>query len=97
MCPYSDAAFPLRMKGYEVEVSTDWSTPAEKDSGVRWVEALRAALQPFSHGMYINGLSEPTGELMRAAYGANYARLAEIKKKYDPNNVLRLNPNIRPA
>ncbi|HEV2115850.1 MAG TPA: FAD-binding oxidoreductase [Terriglobales bacterium] len=95
--PYSDAAFPLRMKGYDVEVSTYWSAPAEKDSGVRWVEALRAALQPFSHGMYVNGLSEPTGELMRAAYGANYARLAEIKKKYDPDNVLRLNPNIMPA
>lgn len=71
--PYSDAAFPLRMKGYEVEVSTDWSTPAEKDSGVRWTKALGTALLPFSRGMYVNGLSEPTGELMRAAYGANYA------------------------
>ncbi|HKW26802.1 MAG TPA: FAD-binding oxidoreductase [Terriglobales bacterium] len=95
--PYSDAAFPLRMRGYEVEVSTDWSTPAEEDSGVRWAKALRAALQPFSHGMYVNGLSEPSDELMRAAYGANYDRLVEIKKKYDPANVLHLNPNIRPA
>jgi hypothetical protein len=35
-------------------------------------------------------------ELVRAAYGSNYARLAEIKKKYDPTNVLRLDQNIKP-
>jgi hypothetical protein len=34
---------------------------------------------------------------VRAAYGTNYGRLVEIKKKYDPNNVLRLNQNIKPS
>jgi hypothetical protein len=63
---------------------------------VRWAKGLRAALQPFSHGMYVNHLSEPSDELIRAAYGLN-GRLAEIKKKYDPTNVLGLNPNIKPA
>jgi hypothetical protein len=56
-----------------------------------------ATLQPFSHRIYVNSLSEPTEELIRAAYGPNYGRLAEIKKKYDPTNVLGLNPNIKPA
>jgi len=48
---------------------------------MQWVKSLRDDLQPFARG----------------AYGPNYAQLVEIKKKYDPNNVLRLNQNINPA
>ncbi len=95
--PLNNTAFPLREMGYEVEVTSDWTTPAEKASAVRWANDLRAALRPSSHRMYVNGLSEPTEELMREAYGPNYARLVELKKKYDPTNVLRLNPNITPG
>jgi hypothetical protein len=68
----------------------------ERTSVVQWVNALRDNLQPFSRGLNANKLSDTSGELVRAAYGPNYARLMEIKKKYDPTNVLRLNPNIRP-
>ena len=41
-------------------------------------------------------LSETSDDLVRAAYGSNYARLVGIKKKYDPANVLQLNQNIKP-
>jgi hypothetical protein len=92
----SDMAFPLRERGYEVGVSSYWSAPGEKISVVQWVNALRDNLQPFSHGLNANKLSDTSGELVRAAYRANYARLVEIKKKYDPTNALRLNPNIKP-
>jgi FAD/FMN-containing dehydrogenase len=78
-------------------VSCSWSAPNEKDSAVRWVKALREKLQPWSHGAYVNSLSETSDELVQAVYGSNYARLVEIKKKYDPTNVLRLNQNIKPT
>ena len=94
--PYSEMAFPLRQPGYDVLVTSSWSAPGEKATAVRWARALREKLQPFAHGVYVNGLSETSEELVRAAYGSNHARLVEIKKKYDPNNVLRLNQNIRP-
>ena len=58
---------------------------------------LRDKLQPLAQGVYANQLGETSEALVRAAYGANYGRLGRIKKKYDPNNVLRLNQNIRPA
>jgi hypothetical protein len=90
-------AFTLRQRGYDVLVSCSWRAPEEKDSAVRWVKALREKLQPFAHGAYVNSLSETSDELVRAAYGSNYARLVEIKKKYDPKNVLRLNQNIKVA
>jgi hypothetical protein len=54
-------------------------------------------LQPFAHGLYVNQLGETSEELVRSGYGPNYSRLAEIKKKYDPVNLLRLNQNIKPT
>ena len=91
----SDTAFALRQPGYEVDITGLWSAPEEKASAVRWVQALRDNLQPFARGVYVNQLGETSEELVRAAYGPNYARLVEIKKKYDPKNVLRLNQNIQ--
>jgi hypothetical protein len=82
--------------GYEVEVSSYWNTPEEKASAMKWANVLRDNLQPFSHGLYVNQLSDTSGDVVRTGFGSNYARLVEIKKKFDPTNVLRLNPNIKP-
>lgn len=93
----SDTAFALRQPGYELDITGVWSAPAEKAGAVRWVQATRDNLQPFAHGVYVNQLGETSEKLVRAAYGLNYRRLLEIKKKYDPQNVLRLNQNIKPG
>jgi FAD/FMN-containing dehydrogenase len=93
----SDTAFALRQPGYELDIMGRWNTPAEKASAVQWVKALQSKLQPLARGLYVNQLGETSDDLVRAGYGPNYARLAEIKKKYDPNNLLRLNQNITPA
>jgi FAD/FMN-containing dehydrogenase len=93
----TDMAFAMRQPGYEVDVSGSWSASEEKGSAVRWVNALRDRRQPLSHGLYVNALSDTSNQLVRAGYGPNYARLVEIKKKYDPTNVLRLNQNIKPG
>jgi hypothetical protein len=93
----SETAYPLRFPGYELDIMARWSDPAEKAGAVRWVKALRNKLQPLAHGVYTNQLGETNDELVRAAYGPNYSRLVEIKKKYDPANVLRLNQNIKPG
>jgi FAD/FMN-containing dehydrogenase len=86
----------LRKRGHEVLVSSYWNTSEDRARAVQWANALRDKLQPFAHGAYVNGPSETSDELVRAAYGPNYAHLVEIKKKYDPTNVLRLNQNIKP-
>ena len=93
----SDTAFALRQPGYEVDIAGVWSTPAEKAEVVRWVEAARDSLQAFAHGVYLNQLGDTSEELVKLAYGPNYARLVEIKKNYDPYNILRLNQNIPAA
>ena len=73
-----------------------WGAPVEKADAVRWVQATRDSLQPFAHGVYVNQLGDTSDQLVRSAYGPNYARLVEIKKKYEPEKVLRLNQNIKP-
>jgi hypothetical protein len=92
----SDTAYSLRHPGYELDIMGRWGALADKASLVRWVKTLRDNLQPFAHGVYGNQLGETNEELIRAAYGSNYDRLVEIKKRYDPTNVLRLNQNIKP-
>ena len=93
----SDTAFALRHLGYELDIAGVWSASEGKAEVVRWVEATRDTLQPFAHGAYVNQLGDTSEQLVRSAYGPNYARLVEIKKKYDPKNVLRLNQNIKPG
>jgi hypothetical protein len=92
----TDTAFALREPGYEIDIAGVWNTPTVKAEVVRWVQAARDSLQPFAHGVYVNQLGDTSDQLVRSGYGPNYARLVEIKKKYDPNNVLRLNQNIKP-
>jgi FAD/FMN-containing dehydrogenase len=93
----SETAFPLRRPCYELDLMGRWNTPADQARSIEWVKALRDRLTPLAHGVYANQLGETSEELVRAAYGSNYVRLAGIKRKYDPTNVLRLNQNIKPA
>lgn len=95
--PVGASAFPLRESGHVVQLRGDWDTPGEEAGAREWTTALRAVLDPFSGGMYVNHLSEPSDKHVRTAYGPNYGRLVEIKKKYDATNVLMLNPNIKPS
>jgi FAD/FMN-containing dehydrogenase len=76
-----------------------WEDPADTDGNVAWARETWAALQPYaSGGVYVNDLSEDEGEdRVRTAFGSNYDRLAEVKAVYDPDNVFRLNANVRPA
>jgi FAD/FMN-containing dehydrogenase len=93
----TDTAFPLRQRGCELDIMGAWAAAADSVRAVRWVDRLRDNLKPLARGLYVNQLGETSEELVRSAYGANYARLAAIKKKYDPRNVLRSNQNILPG
>ena len=91
-------AFPHRRSQSELLILAQWADPAETERSVAWARAFFAAMQPFAaHGVYVNDLGEEEGDRVRAAYGANYDRLAAIKATYDPTNIFRSNQNISPT
>ena len=59
---------------------------------------LFAAMAPHATGTaYVNFMPDDEGERVSAVYGANYRRLAEVKRRYDPSNLFRVNQNITPS
>jgi hypothetical protein len=95
-----ETAYPLRDAVYALNAVSMWTDPAQDAPNFAWARGLWEAVQPYSPGsVYVNflGVGDEGDERVRAAYGPNYARLAQIKAKYDPTNLFRLNHNIRPA
>lgn len=72
--------------------------PAKAGDIIRWTKGYWTALRPFNGGGgYSNFMMDDEGDArVRAAYGNNYPRLLEIKRKYDPENLFHVNQNIRP-
>ncbi len=95
----SDAAFPHREPGYNLIMTSVWTDAVTDDQNTTWTRDTFAAMQPhLAARRYVNYLdTDDTGEIVRSAYGPNHARLSDIKRRYDPDNVFRLNANIEPA
>lgn len=92
-----NAAAPTRPHGVAVGYMVDWDDAALTTTATAWTEKNWARVYPFTHGTYVNMLGDEPPERVREAYGANYSRLATLKRKFDPTNVFRLNQNIVPA
>ncbi len=96
--PASHSAYANRDAALDCFPIAIWDNPADDEANMRWARDLWNAVRPFSTGgVYANNLGDEGDERVRDAYGANYARLAAIKKQYDPTNFFRLNQNIRPG
>jgi hypothetical protein len=64
----------------------------------KWAKEYWEAIHPFTiGGAYVNFMMEEGQERIQATYGENHARLSAVKKKYDPDNLFRVNQNIKPA
>jgi FAD/FMN-containing dehydrogenase len=93
-----DTAYPHRDALYVMNVHTRWESPAEDGRCIAWARDFFSASAPHATGsVYVNFLTQDESERTADAYGANYQRLAQIKMKYDPDNLFRNNQNIRPA
>jgi FAD/FMN-containing dehydrogenase len=95
----SDAtAYAHRDLPFDLVILSSWTDPAETDRNITWTRGLYDAVRPHTGaGVYVNDLDRDEGqERVREAYGANYARLVEVKQRWDPDNVFRTNHNIVP-
>jgi len=88
---YRDAVWAQVMVGVDPD-------PANKERISAWAKDYWTALHPYSAGgAYVNFMMDEGDDRIRATYGRNYARLAKVKKRYDPANLFRVNQNIKPA
>jgi FAD/FMN-containing dehydrogenase len=92
--PPEATAYPHRDAEFVMNVHTRWDDPAEDRRCVAWAREFFEATAPHAAGgVYVNFIPEDE-EQVRAAYGRNYDRLAELKRKYDPQNLFRVNQNV---
>ena len=94
-----DTAFDHRDAEYNLAIIARWPEPAMEEAGIAWARDLWSAMLPFTRGVYVNylGVGESSARV-REAYGADkYARLAALKRRYDPTNQFRFNQNIEPG
>ncbi|MDF2776630.1 MAG: FAD-binding oxidoreductase [Enterobacteriaceae bacterium] len=90
-------AYSNRDANYVMNVHGRWETAAEDERCIAWARDFFAKSQPFaSRGAYINFLTQDETDRIAFAYGATWDRLVELKNRYDPTNLFRMNQNIKP-
>ena len=93
----NDTAFSGRGAGHTFNCGGATETAAGFDEERGWGRALWEALRPYHVGAYVNFLQDEGSDRVREVYGADkYNRLRELKRKYDPGNLFRLNQNVAP-
>ena len=94
-------AFGDRSMPYMFSADSIWTGREHDGTNIDWARDFWNRLQPYSHKgrAYMNfaGLGEDGESLVRRSYGPNFARLAEVKRRYDPGNLFRSNQNIPPG
>jgi FAD/FMN-containing dehydrogenase len=96
--PATATAYPHREPGFNMVIAGEWLSPEDDDANRRWARALFGALSPhLADAYYVNYLDADDLHRTRAAYGPNWDRLVELKRRYDPDNAFHLNHNIAPG
>jgi FAD/FMN-containing dehydrogenase len=89
----SDTPLAHRTAPFLVGIESNWLDPAGDAENIAWARAVQATMAPHSTGGSYLNFDDPTDNARVAAvYGANYRRLQEIKKRYDPDNLFRMGP-----
>lgn len=97
--PNGHTAMGNRDAEFVLWITPVWTDPSEFELHRSWTRGFWDAMKPFSTGhVYVNALESDARREVRAAFTAEtYARLAALKRKYDPTNFFRLNQNIDPT
>jgi FAD/FMN-containing dehydrogenase len=91
-------AWSNRNAHFIMNAHTRWRDKDQDSICIAWARRLYEAAAPFAAGsVYVNFMPDDESDRVEHAYGANYRRLAEIKRRYDPDNRFRMNQNIMPS
>jgi FAD/FMN-containing dehydrogenase len=91
-------AFPQRRPHFVMNVHARWRDAGMDQPCIGWARKLFEAMSPHAAGtVYVNFMPGDESEQVERAYGVNFGRLAEIKRRYDPSNLFRMNQNVKPS
>lgn len=90
-------AFPHRKSRGNMFAVTSWSLDLDGAPHMQYVRDYWKTLEPFTDGYYVNEVANEGQKVVDENYQGNLPRLREIKRKYDPTNLFRLNANVKPA
>jgi FAD/FMN-containing dehydrogenase len=96
----NETAFGDRSAPIWIGVEANWEGQQDDEANIAWARECATDMRRFSGGgAYLNfpGFFEEGDRLIREAFGENYERLVDLKNKYDPTNLFRLNQNIKPT
>ena len=97
--PEGATAFSARKAQWDFDAIGQWTDGSESATHIAWVRDAWDALEPHLQGrVYVNHVAaDDRPEKVRASFGGNYKRLRELKTRYDPTNLFRMNANIAPG
>jgi hypothetical protein len=91
-------AFAHRAPGYSLLIVSQWTNQRETEQNIAWARETFESLRPhMTDRSYVNNLIAEDGQKVHEVWGANYRRLVTVKRRYDPDNIFRLNHNIDPS
>ncbi len=91
-------AYQGRSAAFVMNAHGRWADPGQDDTCIAWCRELFDSTAPFATGeAYVNFMTDDEGERVEAAYGSSYERLVQLKNRYDPANLFRMNQNIKPS
>ena len=96
--PVEAAAVPHREEGWNLLIPSVWVDPADSEANIAWTKESHAAFaEHLTERRWLNYLGDDQdADAVRGAYGPNYERLVELKRRYDPENFFHHNHNIEP-
>jgi FAD/FMN-containing dehydrogenase len=95
--PADSTAYAHRDAKFIMNVHARWENKSEDEKCITWARGIFKDMTPFATGgVYVNFMPGDETDRVKAAYGPGFARLTELKKKYDPTNLFSMNQNIRP-
>ena len=95
--PAAACAFPHRNAALSLMHAVAWKTGEDGREHMDAARAYWAAIEPLTHGFYVNEVNDESRAVLDANYRENLPRMVAIKSRYDPTNLFRLNANVQPA
>lgn len=96
--PVGATPYPHRGARFHIQAQARWTDAKDDEKNIAWAKDWwQKALPMATGGVYGNYISDVSADISMRAYGPNYTRLAQIKKRYDPDNIFRSAINVKPA